>query len=53
MSFTIYNFEDNNDASVLAQAGQFKVIQWDRDLSVSPDSAATAWFSAQMDVRRR
>lgn len=53
MSFTIYNFEDNNDVSVLAQAGQFKVIQWDRDLSVSPDSAATAWFSAQMDVRRR
>ena len=53
MSFTIYNFEDNNDVSVLAQAGQFKVIQWDRDLSVSPDSAATAWFSAQMDVSRR
>ena len=53
MSFTIYNFEDNNDVSVLAQAGQFKVIQWDRDLSVSPDSAATTWFSAQMDVRRR
>lgn len=53
MAFTIYNFEDNNDVSVLAQAGPFKVIQWDRDLSVSPGSAATAWFSAQMDVRRR
>ena len=32
MSFTIYNFDDNNDVRVLAQAGQFKVIQWDRDL---------------------
>ena len=53
MAFTVYNFEDNDDVRVIARAGQFKVVQWDRDLSVMPSSAATAWFAAQMDVRRR
>ena len=33
--------------------GQFQVIQWDRDLSVAPWTAQTAWFASQMDVRRR
>ena len=53
MSYTIYNFQNNDDVTVLSQAGQFQVLQWDRDLSVSPMSAQMAWFSAQMDVRRR
>lgn len=53
MAFRIYNFENNDDVKVIAQAGQFKVIQWDRDLSVAPESAQTAYFCAKMDVRRR
>ncbi len=53
MAFRIYNLEENDDVKVIAQAGQFKVIQWDRDLSVNPQSAQMAYFSAQMDVRRR
>ena len=53
MAFQVYNFENNDDVKIVAQAGQFKVIQWDRDLSVSPDSAQTAYFCAKMDVRRR
>ncbi len=53
MAFTVYNFENNDDVKVVAQAGQFRVIQWDRDLSVTPESAMSAYFAAQMDVRRR
>ena len=39
MSYTIYNFLNNDDVKVLHQAGQYQVIQWDRDLSVAPWSA--------------
>lgn len=53
MAYTIYNFQDNNDVKTLAQLGQFSVIEWQRDLSVSPWSAQTAWFSSEMNVRRR
>ena len=53
MAFQVYNFENNDDVKIVAQTGQFKVIQWDRDLSVTPDSAQTAYFCAKMDVRRR
>ncbi len=53
MAFTVHNFEDNDDVKVVAEAGQFQVIQWDRDLSVTPESAMAAYFAAQMDVRRR
>lgn len=53
MAFRVYNFENNDDVKVIAAAGQFKVIQWDRDLSVTPESAEAAYFSAKMDVRRR
>ena len=42
MAFRVYNFENNDDVKIVAQTGQFKVIQWNRDLSVSPDSAQTA-----------
>ena len=53
MAFRVYNFENNDDVKIVAQTGQFKVIQWMRDLSVSPNSAQTAYFCAEMDVRRR
>lgn len=51
--FRISNFEQNDDVSVLSQLGAFKVIEWKRDLSVSPETAATAWFSSEMNIRRR
>lgn len=53
MSYTIYNFEENNDVKMLDRAGQFSVVQWDRDLSATPWSAQVSWFASQMDVRRR
>ncbi|MBR3690229.1 MAG: AIM24 family protein, partial [Eggerthellaceae bacterium] len=51
--FNISNFDNNDDVKVLSQLGAFKVIEWKRDLSVSPESAATAWFCSEMNVRRR
>lgn len=53
MSYQVYNFTNNDDVEIIAQLGQFQVIQWDRDLSVMPWSAITAYFSAKMNVRRR
>ncbi len=53
MSYEIYNYFDNDDVSIIGKQGQFQIIQWDRDLSVSPMSAQTAWFASKMDVRRR
>ncbi|NGM17468.1 AIM24 family protein [Xiamenia xianingshaonis] len=51
--FNISNFENNDDVTLVAQMGAFKVIEWKRDLSVTPASAQEAWFSSAMHVRRR
>lgn len=51
--YQIKNFTTNDDIKVLDEKGCFQVIEYQRDLSVTPDSAATAYFSAQMNVRRR
>lgn len=51
--FQISNFEGNDDVSVLGQLGAFKIIEWKRDLSVTPETAANAWFCSEMNVRRR
>ena len=51
--YQLSNFIDNDDIRTLAQLGPFQVIEYQRDLSVSPDSAQTAYFSSVMHVRRR
>ena len=51
--YQIKNFTTNDDIKVLDEKGCFQVIEYQQDLSVTPDSAATAYFSAQMNVRRR
>lgn len=51
--YQIKNFTTNDDIKVLDEKGCFQVIEYQRNLSVTPDSAATAYFSAQMNVRRR
>lgn len=42
MAYTVYNFQDNNDVKKIAEKSQFSVVEWQRDLSVSPWSAQTA-----------
>lgn len=51
--FQISNFFNNDDIKVLAQLGAFQVLEYQRDLSVSPENAQSAFFAQQMNVKRR
>lgn len=51
--FKIKNFEDNDDVKVLEQEGAFKVVEYQRDLSVNHTTAQAAYYASEMNVRRR
>ena len=51
--YQISNFTDNDDIRTLASPGAFTVVEYERDLSVSPASAQAAWFCNAMNVRKR
>ena len=51
--YQISNFTDNDDVRIIAEMGAFQVIEYQRDLSVTPGSAATSFYSSQMNVRKR
>ena len=51
--YKISNFIDNNDIKVIEELGPFKVIEYQRDLSVTPMTAQTSYFSNLMNVRKR
>ena len=51
--YQVSNFTDNDDVKILSELGAFHVIEYQRDLSVTPGSALTAYYSAQMNVRKR
>lgn len=51
--YQISNFTDNDDVKTLDQSGPFSVIEYQRDLSVTPGSAVTAYYCAQMNVKKR
>lgn len=53
MSFKIKNFWDNDDVKVISQEKGFTVIEYQKDLSVTPNSAQIAYFSGLMDIRRK
>ncbi|MGT2784353.1 AIM24 family protein [Streptococcus merionis] len=53
MTYTIKNFLDNDDIRVIDEKGPFQVIEYTRNLSISPNEAMSAYFQAQMHVRRR
>ena len=53
MSFTIKNFWDNDDVKIISQKKGFTVIEYQKDLSVTPDSAQMAYYSSLMDIRRK
>ena len=47
------NFFDNDDVKVINEMGPFKVVEYQRDLSVMPSSAALAYYCNEMNVRKR
>ena len=51
--YNIKNFIDNDDIKVLDSKGPFKVIEYSRDLSVSPSTAMLAFFCNEMNVKKR
>ena len=51
--YQIKNFTDNDDMKVIDSLGAFSVIEYQRDLSVMPHTAMTAYYCNQMNVRKR
>lgn len=51
--YQIQNFTNNDDIKILSQLGPFAVVEYQRDLSVMPHEAQTAFFCNEMNVRKR
>lgn len=51
--YKINNFTNNDDIKVLKQLGPFTVVEYQRDLSVTPSTAQISYFSNIMNVRKR
>lgn len=51
--YQIKNFTDNDDMKVIDSKGAFSVIEYQRDLSVTPHTAMTAYYCNEMNVRKR
>lgn len=51
--YQIKNFMNNDDVRVIESKGPFSVIEYVRDLSVTPSGAMTAYYCNEMNVRKR
>ena len=51
--YKINNFIENDDVIVKEKRSAFTVVEYTKDLSVTPFDAQNAYFCAQMNVRRR
>ncbi len=51
--YQIRNFMDNDDIRTVDARGAFTILEYQRDLSVAPESAMIAYFSNEMNVRKR
>ncbi len=51
--YQIKNFFDNDDVKIIDSLGAFSVVEYQRDLSVMPQNAMIAYYSSQMNVRKR
>lgn len=51
--YQIRNFFNNDDVKVIDSLGAFSVIEYQKDLSVMPETAMQAYFASQMNVRKR
>lgn len=46
-------FESTDSHKIIARRGRFSVIEYEKDLSVSPERAHEAYFASKMNVRKR
>ena len=51
--YEIKNFTNNDDVNILVEKGPFTVIEYKRDLSVTPSTAMAAYYCNEMNVRKR
>ena len=51
--YQIRNLLDNDDIRVVEKNGAFTIIEYQRDLSVSPQSAMNAYYCDAMNIRKR
>ena len=51
--YQINNFTNNDDIKILGELGAFSIVEYQRDLSVMPGEAITAYYASQMNVKRR
>lgn len=46
-------FESTDSRKIVSKLGRFSVIEYEKDLSVSPEKAHEAYFASKMNVRKR
>lgn len=51
--YRVKNFLDNDDVKILDRLGAFCVVEYQKDFSVTPDTALISYYSAQMNIKRR
>ncbi len=51
--FKINNFTNNDDVKIINSLGAFTVVEYQKDLSVMPHTAQTAYYCNAMNVRKR
>lgn len=51
--YQIHNFTNNDNVKVLDTLGAFSVIEYQKDVSVMPQDAMTAYYCSQMNIRKR
>ena len=51
--FKISNYTDNDDVKILENNGAFTVVEYLKDLSVTPATAQVSYFSNLMNIRKR
>ena len=45
--YKVNNFLNNDDVKVLDRSGAFTILEYQRDLSVTPETAMTSYYSSQ------
>ncbi len=51
--YSIKNFTENDDIQILDQKGPYTIIEYKKDLSVTPQGAMGSYYMSQMNVRKR
>ena len=51
--YQIRNFPNNGNTRVIDQLGGFQVIEYQQDLSVTPEGAMGAYYASRMNIRKR